>query len=373
MTRLNGRNDWEDIMRSWNFYAGPATLPLPALERARDELVEWEGTGMSVMETSHRSKEYDEVHREAMELFGDLLGLDDDHQVLFLQGGASTQFAMIPMNFIPPGGSADYIITGSWSQKAIKEAKIVASARVAASSEDDGFTRIPDRGQLDLDPKAAYVHLTSNNTIKGTQFHDFPDVGEVPLVADMSSDLLWRPFDANGFGLIYAGAQKNLGPSGVTVVIISRSWIERANQGLPTMLSYATHSAKDSLYNTPPSFSIYMVRNVLRWVKDLGGLTAMEARNRSKADRLYGVIAAYPEFYSCPVEPDSRSVMNVVWRLPSEDLEAQFVGEAKDQGMFGLKGHRSVGGCRASIYNAMEPEGVETLAQFMEAFARRNG
>ncbi len=360
-------------MRTWNFYAGPATLPLPALERARDELIEWEGTGMSVMETSHRSKEYDAVHHEAMDLFGELLGLDADHQVLFLQGGASTQFAMIPMNFIPPGGSADYINTGTWSQKAIAEANIIASARVAGSSEPDGFTRIPRQDELDLDPAAAYVHLTSNNTIKGTQFHDFPDTGDVPLVGDMSSDLLWRPFDANRFGLIYAGAQKNLGPAGVTVVIAKKSWLEAANDGLPTMLSYTTFSAKDSLYNTPPSFSIYMVRNVLRWVKDQGGLASMEARNMAKADRLYGVITAYPDFYTCPVEPASRSVMNVVWRLPSEELEAQFVAEARDKGMFGLKGHRSVGGCRASIYNAMSPEGVEVLAKFMEAFAEAHG
>jgi phosphoserine aminotransferase len=361
------------MTRTWNFYAGPATLPLAVLERARDELVEWEGTGMSVMETSHRSKEYDLVHHEAMDLFTELLGLDEDHAVLFLQGGASTQFAMIPMNFIPPGGSADYIITGSWSQKALKEAGIVATARVAGSSEEGGFTTIPTPAELALDAGAAYVHLTSNNTIKGTQFHDFPDTGSVPLVADMSSDLLWRPFDANRFGLIYAGAQKNLGPSGVTVVIVSRDWVERANDSVPSMLSYATHVAKDSLYNTPPTFAIYMVRNVLAWIKDLGGLTAMEARNRAKADRLYGVMADHPGFYRCPVEPGSRSVMNVVWRLPSEELEARFVAEGREQGMFGLKGHRSVGGCRASIYNAMEPEGIETLAQFMVEFARVNG
>jgi len=361
------------VSRSWNFYAGPATLPLPALERARDELVEWEGTGMSVMETSHRSKEYDAVHSEAMELFTELLGLDDDHMVLFLQGGASTQFAMIPMNFIPSGGSADYVITGSWSQKALKEAKIVAAGRVAGSSEDAGFTRIPGQGDLDLDPDAAYVHITSNNTIKGTQFFDFPETGAVPLVADMSSDLLWRPFDANGFDLIYAGAQKNLGPSGVTVVIISKSWVERANGGLPSMFSYATHVGKESLYNTAPCFSIYMVRNVLKWVKDLGGLEAMERRNRAKAGRLYGVMASFPDFYRCPVDEASRSVMNVVWRLPSEELEATFVGEAQGMGMYGLKGHRSVGGCRASIYNAMEPEGIETLATFMEDFANRHG
>ena len=360
-------------MRTWNFYAGPATLPLPALERARDELIEWAGTGMSVMETSHRSKEYDAVHHEAMDLFAELLGLDEDHQVLFLQGGASTQFAMIPMNFIPPGGSADYINTGTWSQKAIKEANIIAAGRVAGSSEEEGFMRVPRQDELDLDPYAAYVHLTSNNTIKGTQFHQFPDTGAVPVVADMSSDLLWRPFGANRFGLIYAGAQKNLGPAGVTVVILKKSWLENANSGLPSMFSYSTFSAKDSLYNTPPTFSIYMVRNVLRWVKDQGGLPAMEGRNRAKADRLYGVMKAYPDFYTCPVEPASRSVMNVVWRLPSEELEAQFVAEALDQGMCGLKGHRSVGGCRASIYNAMDPEGVETLALFMERFAQEKG
>jgi phosphoserine aminotransferase len=361
------------VSRSWNFYAGPATLPLPALERARDELIEWEGTGMSVMETSHRSKEYDAVHHEAMDLFRELLDLDDDHAVLFIQGGASTQFAMIPMNFISPGGSADYVITGSWSQKAFKEAEIIAAARVAGSSEADGFTRIPRPEELELDGDAAYLHITSNNTIKGTQFRDFPETGTVPLVADMSSDLLWRPFNANRFGLIYAGAQKNLGPSGVTVVIVSKSWVGSANSGLPTMLSYATHLHKDSLYNTPPCFAVYMVRNVLLWVKSIGGLTAMEERNTAKANRLYGVIEAHPGFYRCPVEPESRSTMNVVWRLPSEELEASFVAEAQSHGMFGLKGHRSVGGCRASIYNAMEPEGVETLAQFMEEFARRHG
>jgi phosphoserine aminotransferase len=361
------------MSRSWNFYAGPATLPLPALERARDEMIDWEGTGMSVMETSHRSKEYDAVHHEAMDLYKELLGLDDDHVVIFMGGGASLQFAMLPMNFIPPGGSADYVNTGTWSKKAIKEADIVASARIAGSSEDDKFMRIPRHDELDLDPNAAYVHLTSNNTIAGTQWTDFPVTKGVPLVADMSSDLLWRPFDANRFHLVYAGAQKNLGPSGVTVIIIDKKWLQKANEGLPTLLQYATHVAKESLYNTPPTFPIYMVRNVVRWVKDNGGLEGMEKRNRAKADRLYGVIQAYPDFYRCPVEESSRSVMNVVFRLPSEELEARFVAEARDAGMFGLKGHRSVGGCRASIYNAMEPEGVETLARFMEEYAEKNG
>jgi phosphoserine aminotransferase len=360
------------MSRIWNFYAGPATLPLPALERARDELLEWAGTGMSIMETSHRSKEYDEVHHQAMSLVLELLGLGDDYTVLFLQGGASTQFAMLPMNFIPPGGSADYVITGSWSEKALKEANIVASGRVAGTVAPD-FLRVPRSDELDVDANAAYVHLTSNNTIKGTQFHEFPDTGSVPMVADMSSDFLWRPFDADRFHLMYAGAQKNVGPSGVTVVVMRTSWLESANDGLPTMLRYATHAAKDSLYNTPPSFSIYIVRNVLEWLKAEGGLEAMERRNRKKGDLLYDVIAAHPDFYRCPVEPDSRSYMNVVFRLPTEELEAKFVAEARDAGMVGLKGHRSVGGCRASIYNAMEPAGVQALVDFMERFARDNG
>ena len=269
--------------RIWNFSAGPATLPLPALERARDELLNWSGAGMSVMECSHRSKEYDAVHQNTTALMGELLGLDEDHKVIFMGGGASTQFALVPMNFIPPGGSADFINTGAWSKKAIKEAEIVAKARVAGTSEPE-FTRIPRQDELDLDPNAAYVHLTSNNTIKGTQFHLFPDTGAVPMVADMSSDLLWKPIDANKFALIYAGAQKNVGPSGVTIVIIKESWLEKANKNLPTMLSYATHVEKDSLYNTPPCFSIYMVQNVLEWVKGEGGLAGMETRNRAKGD-----------------------------------------------------------------------------------------
>jgi phosphoserine aminotransferase len=359
--------------RTFNFYAGPATLPLPALERAKAEIPDWENTGMSVMETSHRSKEYDAVHYGAMNLMAELLGLDDDHQVLFLQGGASTQFAMLPMNFIPPGGSADYVNTGTWSAKALKEANIIAAGREAASSEATGFTRIPAFDEWDLDPNAAYVHITSNNTIKGTQFHDFPKLGDTPLVADMSSDILWRPFDANTFSMIYAGAQKNIGPSGVTIVIIRKSWIEQANDRVPTMLAYKTHSAKDSLFNTPPTFAIYMVRNVLEWVKEQGGLAGMETRNRAKGDLLYGVMDEYADFYKCPVEEASRSYMNVVWRCPSEELEARFVAEALEAKMCGLKGHRSVGGCRASIYNAMPLEGVEYLADFMRKFAKANG
>jgi phosphoserine aminotransferase len=361
------------MSRVWNFYAGPATLPLPALERAKTEIPDWEGTGMSVMETSHRSPEYDAVHHEAMQLMKDLLGLGADHEVLFVQGGASLQFAMLPMNFVPPNGTADYVITGSWSQKALKEAKIVADGRVAASGEGNGFTRLPRVDEYDFDRSAAYVHLTSNNTIKGTQFHDFPDTGEVPLVADMSSDFLWRPFDANRFHLIYAGAQKNIGPAGVTVVVVRKSWVQQANANVPTMLRYSTYLDKESLYNTPPVFAIYMVRNVLQWVRDEGGLAAMEQRNRAKGDRLYETIESFPDFYRCPVEPASRSFMNVVFRLPNEELEARFVAEAKEAGMVGLKGHRSVGGCRASIYNAMPLEGVDFLASFMKEFAEQHG
>lgn len=356
-----------------NFYAGPAILPKPVLERARDEMLDWAGTGTSVLETSHRSKEYDAVHYETMKLFKELLGLGDDYTVLFVGGGASTQFAMVPMNFLPVGRSADYVVTGSWAKKALKEAQIVGSSRAAGSTESEGFTRVPRPDELQLDPAAAYVHLTSNNTIYGSQWHSFPDTGSVPLVADMSSDFLWKSFDANKFHLIYAGAQKNVGPAGVTVVVIRKAWIETANPKLPTMLKYSTHADKDSLYNTPPVFPIYIVRWVLQWVKDNGGLPAMGERNRAKGDRLYGVIDGLGGFYRCPVEKGSRSYMNVVFRLPSEELEAKFVAEAKAVGMVGLKGHRSVGGCRASIYNAMDYQGVDTLATFMEEFVRKNG
>lgn len=360
------------MSRIWNFNAGPATLPLPALERARAEFVEWAGTGMSVMEVSHRSKEYEQVHREAMNLIRELLGLGDDFVVLFLQGGASTQFATVPMNFLPRQGSADYVITGTWSQKAYQEARHFGTVREAGTAAP-GFTRVVPEGALDLDAKAAYVHLTSNNTIKGTQYHDFPATGAVPLVCDMSSDFLWAPFDARRFHLVYAGAQKNVGPAGVTIVLLRRSWLEMANKDIPVIFQYGTHAENESLYNTPPTFSIYMVRNVLDWIKAEGGLIAMEKRNRAKGDLLYGTIDAHADFYRCPVEKTSRSYMNVVFRLPSEELETKFVAEAKAAGMVGLKGHRSVGGCRASIYNAMEQAGIEALTSFMVDFAKKNG
>lgn len=359
------------MSRIWNFSAGPATLPVPALERAQAELLDWAGTGMSIMETSHRSKEYEQVHNEAADSLRSLLGLDDDFAVLFLQGGASTQFAMIPMNFLPAGGSADYVNTGVWAKKALVEAKILGNAREAGTAAPD-FTRVVPREQLDLDPRAAYVHFTSNNTIKGTQYTEIPRCGDTPLVCDMSSDFLWKPIDANRFHLIYAGAQKNIGPAGVTVVLVRKSWIEKANANIPTIFKYGTHAAENSLYNTPPTFAIYIVRNVLDWVKAEGGLPAMEKRNREKGDLLYRAIEAHGDFYRCPVEKGSRSYMNVVFRLPNEELEAKFLSAAKGAGLSGLKGHRSVGGCRASIYNAMELAGVEALVDFMEAFAKAN-
>jgi phosphoserine aminotransferase len=320
---------------------------------------------------SHRSPAFDEVINDAAARARRLLGLDDRFKVLFMQGGASLQFALIPMNLMADGDSADYVDTGTWSTKAIKEARVLGrSVKVVASSEDRDFCYIPK--EISFSPDAAFAHITSNNTIKGTQWASFPEIG-APLVADMSSDMFSRRFDPSRFGLIYAGAQKNIGPSGVTVVIIRKSWLEQANQGLPTMLSYTTFSAKDSLYNTPPTFAIYMVRNVLQWLKDNGGLAAMEKTNRAKGDLLYSVFEQSGGFYSSPVAEDSRSYMNVVFRLPSEELEKKFVAEAKAVGMVGLKGHRSVGGCRASIYNAMPLQGVEILAEFMREFARVNG
>jgi phosphoserine aminotransferase len=356
-----------------NFNAGPAGLPRPALEKAHEELLDFEGTGISIMEHSHRGKAYDAVHQEATALMRALLAVPDTHEVLFLQGGASQLFATIPMNLLTAGRSADYVVTGSWSKKALAEAKLVGSARSAGSGAVDGaFVRIPKAEELELDPSAAYVHITSNNTIAGTQYQSFFDSGSVPLVADMSSDILWRPIDVSKFGLIYAGAQKNIGPSGVVVVIADKQLIASGSDSIPTIFRFKTHAENASLYNTPPTFGIYMIRNVLRWVRDeVGGLEKMEARNREKGAILYGAIDSSDGFYRCPVETASRSFMNVVWRLPSEALEKQFIAEAEAAGLIGLKGHRSVGGCRASTYNAVSVDGVARLAELMKAFKAR--
>ena len=371
-----------------NFSAGPAALPLPALERARAELLDFAGSGMSVMEHSHRGKEYEAVHNEAIALLRELLDVPAEYDVVFLQGGASMQFAQVPMNFLPSGGGADYVLTGVWGEKALAEARIVAAqygatVRIAGSTGTGGgkaqsYARAPETGELSLDPAAAYVHFTSNETIHGVQFaatpgSDFPDFGAAPLICDMSSDFLWRKIDVRKFSFIYAGAQKNIGPSGVAVVIARKSFLEQGRKDIPKIFQYRTHVETNSLYNTPPTFGIYLVRNVLSWAKDAGGLAALEAQNREKARLLYGAIDAHAGFYNCPVEPRSRSTMNVVFRLPSEELEAKFVAEAKKAEMVGVKGHRSVGGIRISTYNAVTVAWVEALVAFMTEFAKANG
>ncbi|MDP8222304.1 MAG: 3-phosphoserine/phosphohydroxythreonine transaminase [Candidatus Lernaella stagnicola] len=359
------------MSRVHNYYAGPAALPLAALEYAQQEFLDFEGTGMSVMEISHRSKEYDAVHNEAVQMVRDLLKLPENYHVLMLQGGASTQFYHVPMNLLGGEKSADYVITGAWSKKAFTEAKIVGKARAAASSEGDSFTSIPR--EFDFDPNAQYVHITSNNTIKGTQFFDFPDTAGIPLVADMSSDIMCRPFDVKPFGIMYAGAQKNLGPSGVTLVIIRDDVIEKCNPAVPTMVKYATQVDKNSLFNTAPTFGIYMLRNVLKWLTDFGGLEAMEKQNRAKGELLYGLIDNSGGFYRNPIQVEDRSLMNAVFRLPSEELEAKLVAEGKANGFIGLKGHRSVGGIRVSMYNATSLESIQDLAAFLKDFMQKNG
>ncbi len=372
------------MSRRINFNAGPAALPLPALERARDELLDFSGSGMSVMEHSHRGKEYEAVHDEAIALVRELLGVPSSYEVLLLQGGATAMFAEIPMNLLEMGKSAQYLITGAWGVKALGEAKIVSSmfgAKVtvqnigAGEGKEKKYTRVPAPSEVTVDPAAAYLHITSNETIHGVEFNvdrsrAFPATGAVPLVADMSSDFLWRSFDIAKFGLVYAGAQKNIGPSGVVVVVVTKELVEKGRKDIPKIFQFRTHAENKSLYNTPPTFGIYMVRNVLAWLKGQGGLAAIEAANRKKAARLYGVIDGNAQFFRSPVEKESRSVMNVVFRLPSEELEGQFIAEAKKNGMVGLKGHRSVGGVRVSMYNAVSYESVETLAGFMEEFAR---
>lgn len=362
-------------MRVINFNAGPAGLPLPALERARDEILDFQGSGMSIMEHSHRGKEYEAVHNEAISLLTELLGIPATHQVLFLQGGASQQFAQVPMNYLTGEASADYLMTGVWSEKALEEAKYYGKPRIAGTSlnKDDRYTRVPKQEELQLDPDATYVHMTSNNTIYGTQWHTFPDAGRVPLVADMSSDLLWKPIDVSRFSLIYAGAQKNVGPSGIVIVIVAKDFMAKGRKDIPKIFRYSTYAENNSLYNTPPTFSIYLCRNVLAWIKGVGGLKQLEQWNREKGDRLYAAIDKHAAFYRAPVEKDSRSYMNVVFRLPTEALEDTFVSEAKKAGMVGLKGHRISGGVRVSLYNAVTVENVKALVSFMDQFIQKHG
>ena len=358
--------------RIFNFNPGPAALPLSVLEEIKEEFLNFKGTGMSILEISHRSAAAEEILKDAQCRIKKMMNLGDEFNVLFLQGGASTQFYMVPKNFLSAGDTADYINTGTWSTKAITEAKILGhKINVAASSEDRNFGYIPR--DVKFTPGAVYVHLTSNNTIKGTQYHEYPDTGGVPLVSDMSSDILSRPIDVSRFGLIYAGAQKNLGPSGVTLVIIRKDMLDKVRVGLPSMLSYQTHASKNSMYNTPPVFGIYVVQLVVKWLDEtLGGLANMGRLNEQKAALLYDLIDR-EDFYRGTAEKDSRSMMNVTFRLPTVDLEKEFVAEALREGLGGLKGHRSVGGIRASIYNAVTLEAVQALVGFMEEFLRTRG
>lgn len=358
--------------RVYNFSAGPAMLPEPVLERARDEMLDWRGSGMCIAEMSHRGKEFMSVAAAAEADLRALLAIPDEYRVLFLQGGASTQFAMVPMNLLRGGGAADYLNTGSWSKKAIAEARRYCTVNVAASTESDRFTRAPAPSELRLDPGAAYVHYTPNETIEGVEFPYVPETGRVPLVADMSSTLLSRPIDISRFGLIYAGAQKNIGPAGLTLVIVRADLIGRPIEGTPTMFDYRIHAENDSMYNTPPTYAWYLAGLVFQWLRELGGLEAMAAINARKAGLLYEAIDA-SGFYANPVSPESRSWMNVPFTLADPALDDTFLKESKAVGLTTLKGHRSVGGMRASLYNAMPEAGVAALVDFMRDFERRHG
>jgi phosphoserine aminotransferase len=358
--------------RIFNFSAGPAVLPVPVLEQAQREMLSLPGVGMSVMEISHRSKTFDEIIGRADSGLRELLGIPDNYHVLFLQGGASLQFSMLPMNLLTPGKASDYIVTGSWGKKAVKEAKRCGVVNIAATMADGGFTRVPDAEEINLDPSAAYVHITTNETIEGVEWKREPEVGTVPLVADASSDILSHPIPVDKYGLIYAGAQKNMGPSGVTLVIIRDDLLRGIPDGVHTMLDYRVHVENKSLYNTPNTWGIYIISLVCNWLKDKGGLEGMQRENEEKANLLYDTIDG-TDFYRGHADADCRSIMNVTFRLPSEELEKKFATEATARGLDGLKGHRSVGGIRASIYNAFPHEGVEALVSFMKEFEKKNG
>jgi phosphoserine aminotransferase len=358
--------------RVFNFNPGPAVLPLEVLETVKADIPDYHGTGMSVMEISHRSKDFEEINNAAMSLMRELMGLGENYKVLFLGGGASTQFAMIPMNFLHPGKTGAYVDTGSWSNKAVKEGKLLGQVHVAASTKEINYTKLPKISDIKFPADSAYLHLTSNETIHGNQFAEFPATGGVPLICDMSSDFLSRRRDFGKFSVIYAGAQKNIGPAGVTVVIMREEMLAKCKDGNPTMFDYRTHAKENSLYNTPPAFGIYVVRLVLEWVKKQGGLIAVEKTNCAKKDRIYNVMDAHPDYFKGTVDKESRSWMNITMRLPSEELETKFIAEAKGKGFIGLKGHRSVGGIRVSLYNAMTLDGANQLAEFMEAFRKAN-
>ncbi|PLS17517.1 3-phosphoserine/phosphohydroxythreonine transaminase [Bacillus sp. M6-12] len=355
------------MKRAYNFNAGPAALPEAVLAKAHEEWLNINGSGMSVMEISHRSKDFETIINRSKSLLIELMEIPEDYEVLFLQGGASLQFSMIPMNLLKKGKTASYVLTGSWSEKALKEAQKIGSCEVSASAKETNYSTIPAVGEIKAAKDAAYLHITSNNTIFGTQWKNYPEATEIPVIADMSSDILSKKVDVSKFGLIYAGAQKNLGPSGVTVVIIRKDLIHK-DPSLPTMLSYQTHADNNSLYNTPPTMSIYLLSLVLQWVKDLGGVEAIERLNEQKAALLYKTIEESDGFYKGHARKDSRSLMNVTFTLENDELTKQFLSQAKEAGFVGLNGHRSVGGCRASIYNAVPLDHCEQLASFMKKF-----
>jgi len=358
------------MARVYNFSAGPAVMPLEALQEAQADLVDYKGSGMSIMEMSHRGKEYDAVHNEAIANIKELMGLGDEYAVLFLQGGASLQFAMLPMNFLGEGQTADYVNAGSWGSAAVKQARLIGNVNIAADCQKDIPTRMPDADEMKWTPGAAYSHITTNETISGAQFKSIPETGS-PLVGDMSSDILSRPIDYSKFAMIYAGAQKNLGPSGVALVVIRKEFAEKGSISLPTMFRYQTHIENNSLYNTPPCFSIYMLCLTTRWLKKIG-LQNIFTINRNKAQLIYDAIDA-SGFYRGTAKKAFRSDMNVTFRLPTEELETLFIKQASEAGMKQLKGHRSVGGIRASIYNAFPVAGVKALVDFMKDFEKRNG
>ena len=354
--------------RNVNFNPGPAALPLDVLKIVQSELLDYQGSGLSILESSHRSKEFEAVNDQTIALVREVLGLGTDYHVLFLGGGASTQFALIPMNFVGDGQTAAYVDTGEFANKAMKEAQNVAKVHVAFSSKEDKYRRLPAMSDIKYPGDVAYLHLCSNNTIEGTQFQEFPNTGSVPLVADVSSDVASRQLDYTQFALFYAGAQKNLGPAGVTLVVVRDDFLATARKGLPTILSYKTHADSKSLFNTPPVFGVYIMKLVLEWIKTNGGLAGVEKVNRAKKDLLYGAIDAASDFYKGAADKASRSWMNVTMRLPTEDLESKFISDAKKEGLLGLKGHRSVGGIRFSIYNAVSLADIQKTVDFMDRF-----
>lgn len=359
--------------RVFNFAAGPSTLPVPVLEQLRDQMVEFGNTGMSLIEASHRGKAYDDVHQAAIANLTEIMSIPDNYQVMFLGGGATLQFAMVPMNLLARTKDLDLVNSGAWAKKALSDAKKLGNPRVIWDGSEGNFMSLPDPGTLKVNPDAAYMHITVNETIGGIEWQTFPETGNVPLVADMSSDIMSRKVPIEKFGLIYAGAQKNLAPAGVTLVIIRKDLLENCAEGLPAYLSYKVHAKENSLYNTPPVFSIWALKLVTDWVKSIGGIDAVANLASLRAKALYEAIDGSQGYYRSPVDPKFRSKMNIVWRLPTEDLEKAFIAEASKAGFSGLKGHRSVGGCRASVYNAMPVEGAEKLAQFMVDFQKRNG